>query len=168
MKYLFFSLLLSGCASIPQASNPIQFSEIEKLSIGSSTKQDVLKAFGKATHIRTNFAPHEVWIYRANSEIANELQNAAFTFDQNGVMIGAVWLPISSRDFISPQQLITHFKNHHFKTEKQDLNKPGQTHSEDILYRDEKTGISFTVNPSDKKVMGIFFGTPSNRVPAKL
>lgn len=172
MKFYFIlvmTLFTVGCAT-PSASptspisKTITLSDIEKLRVGQTNISDATNQLGRPTQVVSKFSPAEIWLYQNSDGV----QTASLTFDQQGFLVGAVWSATGAQDTLSVKDALTHFKNSSFTVKKEGWDKQGHSYSEDSHYKDEKTGITFTVNSQDQSVMSIGFGKPSSRVPAQL
>jgi hypothetical protein len=167
MKQICILLSLLVCISCStmsgQTQKKISFSDIEKLEMGKTTKEQVLHVFGKPNEVLKNSVISEAWIYDGVLSDGSLAQKAAFSFDET-TLVGALWIPYESDEFQSAEVVKKHFKDMKFTLKTEGWDKRGHSYSDNIRYYDVKSGISFTVDGYHKTVSSIAIAVPlSNR-----
>ena len=161
--FLLLNTLLLACSTPPSPRNDISLNDVESLRIGNTTKAEAEHLFGKASQILSPSPNNQSWVYK-NKDGA---QTASLTFNESGVLIGAIWVPSNPQKLLNLQEALAHFKSSKFKTEKVGWDDQGHYYSEDVRYFDEKNGISFLITSSDQCVMMVGFSASAGRLPAK-
>ncbi len=156
----FLAFSLSSCASFSrQPHKSIEFRDFEKLSPSQSTKDDVLKLFGKPNKESFRSTNQVAWIYDGVLRDGTKGQKAAFSFDGN-ILVGSLWMPFDSDSFESVQTVKAHFKGGNFIRKIKGWDKQGHSYSEDASYYDAERGILFTTSGRDQSVDAIGFNIP--------
>jgi hypothetical protein len=151
-------LLVAGCANLTISKNDlisqITLSKVEQLAMGKSTKEDLVRLFGKPTTIL--FPKNsEAWIYD-NAET----QRASFSINSKGIILSALWIPVSGKECSDKNCLLSHFKNLSFKFEK----KTEQLSKHDVVYylsySNQETGVSINLPMKSDEVSYVIFDLP--------
>jgi hypothetical protein len=151
---------LTSCATFPEQSfKPIPFSDIEKLELGKTTKDQILQQFGKPNKISPHSNVEEAWIYDAVLSTGSIGQKASFSFNES-TLVGVFWMPYGSDSFQNVKAVQEHFKDAKFVRKVKGWDKQGHSYSDDVRYYDPEKGISFTTD-ADKTVNWITFSIPS-------
>ncbi len=156
----FLAFSLTSCASLShQPAKTIAFSDIEKLNLGKTTKEQILSLFGKPTGTLHRSNTQEALVYDGVLSTGNLVQKASFSFD-DGKLIGVFWMPYDSDKFQNVKALQDHFKSARFVRKVKGWDKQGHSYSDEVRYYDPEKGISFTTD-ADKTVSWITFTLPS-------
>lgn len=157
---LFLTLCLTSCASLSnQPAKTIAFSDIEKLELGRTTKDQVLALFGKPNEILPHSKAEEAWIYDGTLNTGAIAQKASFSFKDNN-LIGAFWVPYDSDALQNIAAVQKHFKDAKFARKVKGWDPQGHSYSDDVRYYDVEKGISYTTD-ADKIVTWITLTMPS-------
>ncbi len=160
LKIVLMTLFLTSCATFSNRTlKVISFSEIERLELGKSTKDQVVGLFGKPIKISPHSEGQESWIYDGVLSNGAIGQKASFSFDGN-TLVGVFWMPYESDAFQEVKVVLDHFKDAKFERKVKGWDKQGHSYSNDVRYYDPEKGVSFTTD-ADKSVNWITFTMPS-------
>ena len=160
LKLFFLALSLASCSSFShQTTKAIAFSEVEKLEPGKSTKDKVLRLFGKPDEVSPRTKTQEAWIYDRVMSDGAMGQKASFSFDGD-ILVGALWMPYESDPLESLKAVQEHFSGAKFIRKIKGWDKQGHSYSEDASYYDPERGILFTTSGREQSVSAIGFNLP--------
>jgi hypothetical protein len=161
LKFFLLAFSLTSCATLSnQSLKPIPFSEIEKLELGKSTKDQVFGLFGKPNKISPHTNTQEAWIYDGVLSTGVIVQKASFSFDAN-TLIGVFWIPYETDALQEIKAVQEHFKDVKFSKKVKGWDKQGHSYSDDVSYWDTEKGIAFTENGNRHTVDWIIMAVPS-------
>ncbi len=157
--YLLLGLfVLAGCSSFSTSKdgtlNSIALTQVEQLTMGKSTKQNLENIFGKPSAIvyPNNF---ESWVY--DSDIG---ESAVFTMDTGGVILSALWIPVAGKSCSNKVCILDYYKNIGFKIENR-TEQFGKNESGAYLsYSNQEKGISISFPKGSTEVSDIRFDVP--------
>ena len=158
----FFLILgLTSCASFShQSPKSIVFSDIEKLELGKTKKDQILSLYGNPNGKSSRSDTQEAWIYNEALSTGDIAQKASFSFDGN-ILVGVLWVPHDSDPFENAQVVQDHFKGAKFTRKVKGWDKQGHSYSDDVSYYDPERGILFTTGGRDQTVSSIGLNIPS-------
>jgi hypothetical protein len=168
MKYvLFLNLILATlvCSNLSYAQK-ITLQQVQSLSVGVSTKGDLLKLFGKPKQVLSILPSDETWFY--NQEFKGEsYQRASFNFDKKlGTLSGSLFIPSDSDEVSTEKKALAYFKNSVF-VKKPVKNISKHEFVDDVNFIDDKNGIGFEVIKPSNRVASVVFDLPQKvRDPA--
>jgi hypothetical protein len=157
--YLLFILFsFSGCANfiISKNDSPIQISlsQVEHLTMGKSTKNDLIQLFGKPSVVLYPKS-FEAWAYEGSTG-----QRATFTMDSKGVVLSALWIPISGKECSTKTCVLSHFKNITFQFEKKSERLGKHEVGYYVSYTNKESGVSVDLPMKSEEVSYIVFDLP--------
>jgi outer membrane protein assembly factor BamE (lipoprotein component of BamABCDE complex) len=164
MKFVlsfFLALSLTSCASFSHRhAGKIEFSDIEKLELGKTTKDQVRERFGKPVKTSPRSDTQEAWFYEGTVSTGTIGQKASFSFEGD-TLVGALWMPDEADPLENVQAVQAHFNGARFTRKVKGWDQQGHSYSEDASYYDAERGILFTTSGREQSVSAIGFNIPS-------
>jgi hypothetical protein len=159
--FSFLAVSLVACASMTRSTSTIGLHDVEKVKMGVSSDQDLVRVFGHPGRILPDTAAsQELWVYFDDSE-GSRSQRASFVLDsRKRTVISAAWIPRSSDSMHRQDQILRHFgKSSALEEARGELIAQHEFPSEKI-FRDPQKGLVIWVNSATQEVQMVGFKTP--------
>lgn len=166
MKNFGLSLILLaalGCSTSSKESRLkiLALSDIELLDIGKTQSADIKSSFGTPDRIASLSKNEEIWVYFDHGFNEPAIQRASFVIDKTtGILMSATWIPGESDPIHRQQYAPDHFKGHSFVAKNTGL-VAHHHYSDEVLYKDARSGVSLRTNSASRTVTAISFGPKS-------
>ena len=170
MKQMIFTfgmgLLLFGCTTAIQKEEildrRLDFSKVEQIAFGKATQGEAVSLFGQPDqiiHLKGDLTGKNAWIYNEVNS-GQKTERLGLLVDQKtSIVQSATWVVREGDTFREKTLVLSHFKGAKFIAKEVGWIAK-HYYSDDVVYSDPKSGLSFYVNGARRSVQSISFASP--------